>query len=485
MNYDDVMKLALERGFYFPSCEVYSDAKAGFWEYGPSGVSLKNKYLELWRRELVRRDGMMEIDGSQIMSQSVFEASGHLSSFADPIIKCSQCKLTYRADRMIAEVSKIEIPESADLEEFDKAISKNNIKCPKCKGDFGTTKKFNMMFKVGIGPDAEPAYLRPETCQSIFVDFPRLFKTMRGKLPLGIAQVGKSFRNEIAPRQSLLRLREFYQAEIEVFCNPKNLNELEKFKEIQDTIIRVQIDSESKEMTCKEAVESGTIPNKFVAYYLGILSEFYEKTGIDITKSRFRKLGDKEKAFYAEIAFDFEVETTIGWLELVACNYRADYDLGGHAKKSNEKFEVMDNDEKVLPHVFEISMGIDRSLYTILEHSIREDKENERTVLSVKPYLAPVHVGVLSLVKKDGLKEKTDEIFQGLKTRFDAFLDHSGAIGRRYRRLDEIGAPFAITVDHQTLEDETVTLRKRDSMGQDRIKISEIETLLSKEIAFP
>jgi len=485
MNYDDVMKLALERGFYFPSCEVYADAKAGFWEYGPSGVSLKNKFLELWRRELVRRDGMMEIDGSQIMSQSVFEASGHLSSFADPIIKCTKCNSTFRADRMISEVSKIEIPESADLQEFDKAISENNIKCPRCKGDFGSSQKFNMMFKVGIGPDAEPAYLRPETCQSIFVDFPRLFKTMRGKLPLGIAQVGKSFRNEIAPRQSLLRLREFYQAEIEVFCNPKNLDELEKFKDIENTIIRVQIDSEVKEMTCKEAVESGAIPNKFVAYYLGILSNFYEKTGIDITKSRFRKLGDKEKAFYAEVAFDFEVNTTIGWLELVACNYRSDYDLGSHAKKSNEKFEVMDNDEKVLPHVFEISMGIDRSLYTILEHSIRDDKENERIVLSVRPYLAPVHVGVLSLVKKDGLKEKTDEIFQGLKTRFDAFLDHSGAIGRRYRRLDEVGAPFAITVDHQTLEDDTVTIRKRDSMEQNRIKISEIESSLSKEISFP
>jgi glycyl-tRNA synthetase len=428
---------------------------------------------------------MMEIDGSQIMSQSVFEASGHLSSFADPIIKCTKCNSTFRADRMIAEVSKIEIPESADLEEFDMAISDNGIKCPKCKGDFSTTQKFNMMFKVGIGPDSEPAYLRPETCQSIFVDFPRLFKTMRGKLPLGIAQVGKSFRNEIAPRQSLLRLREFYQAEIEVFCNPKKVNELEKFKEIENTIIRVQIDSEPKEMTCKEAVESGTIPNKFVAYYLGILTEFYEKTGIDITKSRFRKLGDKEKAFYAEVAFDFEVETTIGWLELVACNYRSDYDLGSHAKKSNEKFEVMDNEEKVLPHVFEISMGIDRSLYTILEHSIRDDKENERVVLSVKPYLAPVHVGVLSLVKKDGLKEKTDEIFQGLKTRFDAFLDHSGAIGRRYRRLDEIGAPFAITVDHQTLEDDTVTLRRRDSMKQDRIKISEIDSVILQETSFP
>ena len=485
MNYEEVMKLALERGFYFPSCEVYSDASAGFWEYGPSGVGLKNKFLELWRRELIRRDGMMEIDGSQIMSKSVFEASGHLGNFADPIIKCTKCNSTFRADRTIAEIANIEIPESADLNEFDNAIIENKIKCPKCKGNFGTTKKFNMMFKVGIGPQEEEAYLRPETCQSIFVDFPRLFKTMRGKLPLGIAQVGKSFRNEIAPRQSLLRLREFYQAEIEVFCNPGRLNEVEKFEEIENTVIRVQTDTEPISMTCKEALETGTVPNKFVAYYLGILTEFYEKTGIDISKSRFRKLGDKEKAFYAEVAFDFEVETTIGWLELVACNYRADYDLSSHAKMSKEKFEVMDNDEKVLPHVFEISMGIDRSLYTILEHSLKNDKEHERMVLSLKPYLSPIHVGILSLVKKDGLKEKTDEIFINIKRKFDAFLDHSGAIGRRYRRLDEIGAPFAITVDHQTLKDNTVTIRKRDSMEQSRVNISEIDSILSESVAFP
>jgi glycyl-tRNA synthetase len=485
MNYEEVMKLALERGFYFPSCEVYSDASAGFWEYGPSGVGLKNKFLELWRRELIRRDGMMEIDGSQIMSKSVFEASGHLGNFADPIIKCTKCNSTFRADRTIAEIANIEIPESADLNEFDNAIIENKIKCPKCKGDFGTTKKFNMMFKVGIGPQEEEAYLRPETCQSIFVDFPRLFKTMRGKLPLGIAQVGKSFRNEIAPRQSLLRLREFYQAEIEVFCNPGRLNEVEKFAEIENTVIRVQTDTEPISMTCKEALETGTVPNKFVAYYLGILTEFYEKTGIDISKSRFRKLGDKEKAFYAEVAFDFEVETTIGWLELVACNYRADYDLSSHAKMSKEKFEVMDNDEKVLPHVFEISMGIDRSLYTILEHSLKNDEEHERMVLSLKPYLSPIHVGILSLVKKDGLKEKTDEIFINIKRKFDAFLDHSGAIGRRYRRLDEIGAPFAITVDHQTLEDNTVTIRKRDSMEQSRVNISEIDSILLESVAFP
>ena len=391
----------------------------------------------------------------------------------------------YRADKLISEVANIEIPESADLKDFDNMIQEKQIVCPKCKGEFNSATKFNMMFRVGIGPEDEEAYLRPETCQSIFVDFPRLFKTMRGKLPLGIAQVGKSFRNEIAPRQSLLRLREFYQAEIEIFCNPEKLDELDKFVEVENTLLHIQLNDEIRVITCKEAVEQNIIPSKFVAYYLGLLAEFFEKTGINMEKSRFRKLGEKEKAFYADVAFDFEVETTIGWLELVACNYRSDYDLSSHAKKSNEKFEVMDNEDKVLPHVFEISMGIDRSLYTILEHSLREDKENDRMVLSIKPYLAPTHVGILSLVKKDGLAEKTDEIYSQIKTKFDSFLDHSGAIGRRYRRLDEIGAPFAITVDHQTKEDNTVTIRRRDDMAQNRVNISELEAILSKETAFP
>ena len=485
MNYEQIIQLALERGFYFPSCEIYSDAHAGFWEYGPSGVSLKNKFIELWRRELVRRDRMWEIDGSQIMSENVFVASGHLASFADPIATCTKCKSIFRADKMIEEITSIVVPESADLAEFDKVIEEKKITCPKCKGSFEGIKKFNMMFRVGIGAQGESAYLRPETCQSIFVDFPRLFKTMRGKLPIGIAQIGKSFRNEISPRQSLLRLREFYQAEIEVFCNPNNLDDLPKFSEVENTQIRIMIDDTIKSMTCKEAVESGIVPNKLVAYYLGLLVEFYQKTGIDVTRSRFRKLGEKEKAFYAMVAFDFEVETNTGWLELVACNYRSDYDLKSHANTSKEKFEVMDDETKVLPHVFEISMGIDRSLYTMIEHRLREDKENERVVLSLEPYLAPIHVGVLSLVKKDGLAEKTDEIYLKLRKKYDAFLDHSGAIGRRYRRLDEVGAPFAITIDHQTLEDNTVTIRNRDSMSQERIKISELDSHLAKATAFP
>lgn len=485
MNYEQIIQLALERGFYFPSCEIYSDAQAGFWEYGPSGVSLKNKFIELWRRELVRRDRMWEIDGSQIMSENVFVASGHLTSFSDPIATCTKCKSIFRADKMIAEITSIIVPENADLEEFDKIIAEKKIVCTKCKGSLENIKKFNMMFKVGIGAQGEPAYLRPETCQSIFVDFPRLFKTMRGKLPIGIAQIGKSFRNEISPRQSLLRLREFYQAEIEVFCNPGKLDDLAKFAEVENTQIRIMVDDTIKSMTCKEALDSGIVPNKLVAYYLGLLVEFYQKTGIDVTRSRFRKLGEKEKAFYATVAFDFEVETNTGWLELVACNYRSDYDLKSHANTSKEKFEVMDDETKVLPHVFEISMGIDRSLYTMIEHRLREDKENDRVVLSLEPYLSPVHVGVLSLVKKDGLAEKTEEVYIMLRKKYDAFLDHSGAIGRRYRRLDEVGAPFAVTIDHQTLEDDTVTIRNRDSMSQERIKISELDSHLAQATAFP
>ncbi len=485
MNYDQIMQLALERGFYFPSCEIYSDAQAGFWEYGPSGVNLKNKFIELWRRELIRRDRMWEIDGSQIMSQNVFVASGHLASFADPVVTCKKCKSIFRADKLIMEITSLLVPENADLSEFDKVLNENKILCPKCEGNFENVKKFNMMFKVGVGPQGDSAYLRPETCQSIFVDFPRLFKTMRGKLPIGVAQIGKSFRNEISPRQSLLRLREFYQAEIEVFCNPNKLNNLEKFLELENTQIRIMIDGETKFTTCKEALDSGLIPNKLVAYYLGLLVEFYQKTGIDINKSRFRKLGEKEKAFYATVAYDFEVETTLGWLELVACNYRSDYDLKSHTNTSKEKFEVIDDDIKILPHVFELSMGIDRSLYTILEHNFREDKESDRVVLSLKPYLAPVQVGVLSLVRKDGLEEKTNEIYFMLNKKFDAFLDHSGAIGRRYRRLDEIGTPIAITVDHQSLIDNTVTIRNRDSMNQERINISELDTYLKKATSFP
>ncbi len=481
-NYELIMKLALERGFYFPSCEIYGDAQAGFWEYGPRGVSMKNKFIELWRRELVRRDGMLEIDGSQVMSKSVFVASGHIGNFTDPIIKCTKCNSTFRADRYISEKTGENVPERMPDEEIDQLIKKHELKCQNCKGDFGNVSRFNMMFRVGIGPAAEEAYLRPETCQTIFVDFARVFKTMRGKLPLGIAQIGKSFRNEIAPRQSLLRLREFYQAEIEVFCNPNKLDDLPRFEEVKNTVLNISDESSTvNQVTAEEAIQKGILPNKLVAYYLALLNEFYSKTGIDMKRTRFRRLSDEDKAFYASIAFDFEVETSIGWLELVACNYRSDYDLKGHSATSKQNLEVIDPSDqtKVLPHIFELSMGIDRSLYTILEHCYFQDFEHEnRLVLKLKPYLAPILVGVLPLMTKDGLAAKAEGIYADLKQDYDTFLDESGSIGRRYRRLEEIGTPFAVTIDKTTMEDDTVTVRDRDSMQQKRIQISQLNNFL-------
>lgn len=477
-NYEFIMKLALERGFYFPSCEIYADAPAGFWEYGPRGVGIKNKFIELWRRELVRRDGMMEIDGSQIMSKSVFVASGHIGNFTDPIIKCKKCNATFRADRYINEKTGKNVPERTADKEISQLIERYQLKCQNCDGDFGDVTRFNMMFRIGIGPSAEEAYLRPETCQTIFVDFARVFKIMRGKLPLGIAQIGKSFRNEIAPRQSLLRLREFYQAEIEVFCNPNKLDELPRFEQVKNTILNIYAERETvTQVKAAEALQEGILPNKLVAYYLSLLNDFYSKTGIDMKRTRFRRLSDTEKAFYASIAFDFEVETSIGWLELVACNYRSDYDLKGHSATSKQNLEVIDplDQSKVLPHIFELSMGIDRSLYAILEHSYFQDFQHDnRIVLKLKPYLAPVSIGVLPLMNKDGLAEKAEGIYADLKQDFDTFLDVSGSIGRRYRRLEEIGTPFAVTIDKITMQDDTVTIRDRDSMQQKRIPVSDL-----------
>jgi glycyl-tRNA synthetase len=308
---------------------------------------------------------------------------------------------------------------------------------------------------------------------------------MRGRLPIAVAQIGKSFRNEIAPRQSLLRLREFYQAEIEVFCNPERLNEVPQYDEVKATTLNIFDGGSSQEVTAQEAVDRGVLPNTLIAYYLAILSQFYSKTGIDMRRTRFRKLSDTEKAFYATIAFDFEVETSLGWLELVACNYRSDYDLRGHGATSKENLEVIDpsSQSKILPHIFELSMGIDRSLYAILEHSYHEDYEHDdRVVLRLKPYLAPITVGVLPLMTKDGIGDKARNIYAAIRKEFDAFIDESGSIGRRYRRLEEIGVPFAITIDKTSMVDETVTIRNRDTMEQERIRISEINPVLAKAV---
>lgn len=473
------MKLALERGLLMPSCEIYPDATAGFWDYGPHGNTMKNRYVDLWRRELVRRDGMVEIDGAQIMSRKVFLASGHLESFVDPIVNCEKCGAVHRADRLLQEATGVLVPERLDVEQIEGMLVERDVRCPNCKGKLGKVRRFNLMFRVGIGASDEDSYLRPETCQSIFVDFSRLFKVMRLKLPIGIAQYGKSFRNEIAPRQGLIRLREFYQCEIEVFFNPAKANDFPKYEEIKNERLNLVIDGVSRqEVRCEEALQERYIPSRFIAYYLALVQQFYEHAGIDSKKMRFRTLGGQEKAFYADAAYDFEVETSLGWIELVASNYRTSYDLAAHAKVSGQDLTVMDGDQKVIPHVFELSMGVDRSLYCLLEHAYLE--EPERRILRLKPYLAPVAMGVLPLVGKDGLPEVARTIHSQLRKWYDAFYDEGGSIGRRYRRLDEIGCPACVTVDYQTLQDRTVTLRDRDTMKQIRIGQDEVPLYLER-----
>ena len=257
---------------------------------------------------------------------------------------------------------------------------------------------------------------------------------------------------------------------------------MNKYDEVKNTLLRFY-DTRIIELSVEDALEQKILPNKLVGYYLALLVEFFEKTGIDKKRTRLRRLSDEEKAFYSTVAFDFEVDTSIGWLELVACNYRSDYDLKSHSVTSKTNLEVMDDDTKVLPHVFELSLGVDRCIYSILEHSYFIDRQNDdRVVLKLRPYLSPIHAGILPLIKKPEFKDKASRLLSNIKRDFDVFYDESGSIGRRYRRLEEIGTPFAFTIDHQTLTDDTVTVRFRDSMTQERIKIDEAHSFLSKQI---
>jgi glycyl-tRNA synthetase len=484
-KFEELIKLALERGFFTSASEIYSDAPAGFWDYGPLGAAMKRKFIELWRRELVRRDCMLEIDGAQILSKSVFKASGHLDSFVDPIARCSKCGAIYRVDKLIEERTGLHVPERLNLDEMRRIVEENDVRCTRCGGKLTGYSYFNMMFRIGIGVAEADAYLRPETCQNIFVDFLRLYKTMRRKLPFAIAQYGKSFRNEISPRQGLLRMREFYQAEIEVFFNPNRANDFPKADAVMDYELRLQQvgESEPSEITCREALSRGLISSKLVAYYLALIQQFYEKAGIPKERIRLRQLGEDEKAFYAVEAWDLEVETSLGWIELVACNNRGDHDLGGHQRMSGQEMEVLDDGQKILPHVFELSMGVDRSLYCILENFL--DLENGKTILRLPPYLAPIDAAILPLVSKEPLTSKAIEIYDELRRDFDVEYDDSGSIGRRYMRYDEIGVPICITVDYQTMEDDTVTIRFRDSAHQIRVDVSDLPCLMRGWLAYP
>ncbi len=487
MDKEAVMNLALRRSLFFPTAEIYSGAMGGFWEFGPFGSAMRRKIIDFWRKEFVQKEGFFEISGCQILPKDVFVASGHLENFNDPIVKCRKCQSVFRADQLIGEASGEIVPESISTTELDALIKKHKIKCSKCGSwDFEETRKFNMMMKVDIGATGkQEAYLRPETCQSIFLAFDRIYKTMRSNLPLGIAQAGSSFRNEISPRNSLLRERELGQMEIEVFFNPFKENEVENWNEIKDYKLNLfQLkEKKVKQISAEEAVKKKIVSSKLVAYLLCKTQMFYSKLGVPEKLMRFRELESQARAFYAKETWDFEVETSHGFVELAACNHRSDFDLSSHSKVSKKDLKVKDveSGKEFFPNVFEVSAGIDRTLFVLLDVCLKKEKRGpeERLFVSLHPRVAPFLAGIFPLVNKDGLNELAHNIFEGLlDDGFDVFFDEKGSIGKRYARSDEIGVFGGITIDHQTKEDSTVTLRDRDSMKQIRIKVDSIPSVL-------
>lgn len=479
MGLDEVVKLGLERGFFFPSAEIYPNTPAGFWDYGHLGALMKQKFISAWHRLIVRKDEMILVDGSQILPRGVFAASGHLDTFVDPVSKCLVCGAVHRIDRLIEEKTGLKVPERTSPEQIDSIIEQTGVRCPLCGGGLGKVSLFNMMFKVAVGAAGEEAYLRPETCQNIFVDFQRLYKISRRKLPIAVAQVGRSFRNEVSPRQSLLRLREFTQAEVEVFYNPKKVDG-GLAERVKHKSLNLTVESGVKSVKCSEAVESGHVSSWLVAYYLSLLQEFYLSLGLPLERIRFRRLGPDEKAFYAAEAWDLEALIDNDWVELVACNNRTDYDLSGHSRVSGADLRIVEDGESLVPHVFELSMGVDRSLLALLENAYKV--EGDRTVLKLHPYLAPYTAAVFPLMDKPELSTYAQKVYEELRLDFDVFYDESGSIGRRYRRQDEIGTPFCITVDYQTLEDNTVTVRDRDTMKQERVNASNLKNHLNEKL---
>ncbi len=484
-TYEKVVELANRRGFFWPSArDVYAGAPAGFFVYGPLGLRMKNKIISLWRREIVLPEGVHEIETPNILPIKVFEASGHLEHFFDKLIECRRCHSRFRVDKLIEESLGLkENLEGLSDDELMRIIRENNVRCPKCGStEWTEIKKFNLMFTIAVGAEAsEPnAALRPETTQGSVVEFRKSFIVMRGRLPFILGQVGKVFRNEISPRRALIRMREFQQLEIHVFFDPKNPDRIyrEKLEPYLNYKIRFLRKEDRKtgeiiEMTAKEGLESGYTINPLITYWLVVYQKFFnEALKIPLERIRYRELIEGEKAHYALAHWDLEVYTEdLGWTELVNNTYRTDYDLSGHVKVSGNDLRISDAEgKKVLPHLYEPSIGLDRVLFHELMLSYREDEK--RVWLKLPRYLAPIEVAVFPLMKKDGMPEKARQIYRELiKGGFIAFYDESGTIGRRYRRMDEIGTPVCITVDHQTLKDDTVTMRDRDTMNQVRVNV--------------
>ncbi len=475
---DKVVELAKRRGFFFVSSEIYGGI-AGLYDYGSNGTSVKRKLENLWRKYFLGLDeNFFEIETANIMPEKVFEASGHISNFVDPVAKCKKCGTFHRADHIMEEFLH-ENFEGKTTEEMSKIIKKHNVKCPKCKGELDEVSVLNMMFTIQTGADKETVtYLRPETAQGAYVNFMRHFNILRMKLPLGLAIIGKAYRNEISPRQLLLRQREFTQAELQIFFDPRKLDEHEKWKEVAKYKLILLLNRKIHKIACEEVSKKLKLP-KFYLYHLAKMQQFFlDVLKIPENKFRLRQLSDEEKAFYNKIHFDVEIELEMGWKEVAGCHYRGSHDLDGHQKVSGQSQEVFYEGKRFIPHVLELSLGIDRIFYAMLELNYAEEKD--RILLKLPAPLSPFSVAVFPLVNKDNLPAKARKVYDELKQHFNTFYDEGGSIGKRYYRQDEIGTPLCVTLDDRTLKDKTVTLRNRDTMKQARVKISKLVEEIKK-----
>lgn len=429
---EKIVSLAKRRGFIFQGSEIYGGL-AGTWDYGPLGVALKNNIKQLWWKQFVLdREDMYGLDAAILMNPKTWEASGHVGGFSDPLVECEKCKRRFRADHL-----------------------DNKENCPECKGNLGEEKQFNMMFKTNVGAAEDASsisYLRPETAQGIFVNFKNILDSMHPKLPFGIAQIGKAFRNEIAPRDFIFRTREFEQMEIEYFVHP-----------------------EDWEIYFEQFVKE--------------LRRFLESIGLNSEKIHELEIAPEDRAHYSKRTIDFEFDYPFGKKELLGLAYRTDFDLKAHIESSKQKLDYLDeeNGEKIVPHVIEPSFGVDRLVLALLSDAYTEDEMNGevRTYLKLSPSVAPVKVAVFPLLKnKPELVEKAREIYQKIKKVIpQTAFDDNGNVGKRYRRQDEIGTPFCITVDFETLEKGTgVTVRDRDTGEQERVSEDQIVDYLRERL---
>jgi len=468
LTIEDIAVFCKKKGFVYPNSEIYGSF-AGFFDYGHLGVELKNNIKsEFWKTFVHQREDVVGIDGAIITHPMVWKASGHIDSFTDYIYKCEKCKTMVKGE------------------------NEQGMKCPKCKGEMKNEGKFNLMFSTQVGPLSSSeniSYLRPETAQLIFTNYKLVQDNARQKLPFGIAQVGKAFRNEISPRDFLFRSREFEQFEIEFFVHPKKVNDCPFIKEVENmklnliTAEQQKNNKEHSQITIKEIIEK-KIALPWHAYWLTEYYKFFLNLGIKKENLRLREHLKDELAHYAKACFDIEYKFPFGWKEIHGNADRQQFDLTQHMKFSKSSLEYFDEEtkEKVVPYVVsEPSQGIDRAFLAFMFDAYNDDKERGNIVLKLNPKLAPVKLGIFPLVSnKAEITSKAREVFELLKKDFVCQYDKSGSVGRRYARADELGVPFCITVDFDTLNDQSATIRDRDSTKQVRIKIDDLSSVLRK-----